>query len=238
MEQQTEPKKEIYIKITKDGPYLVYGTPKINEAIILTDENGTCIEYGEGKVFEIKTSSSSPISLCRCGQTKNSPFCDGTHSKIAFNGEETAKFEKVTDNAKIYHGAKCNLIDKEELCALARFCDANGSIWELVYKDDEYSCHEVLKQAHLCPSGRLIITDKEGNIIEEEYPEEISVLEDSGLKISGPIWVKGRIRVESADGASYEVRNRQTLCRCGNSSSKPFCDCTHKHIGFKAKKQS
>ena len=43
----------------------------------------------------------------------------------------------------------------------------------------------------------------------------------------GPIWVRGGIPVASADGKTYEVRNRLTLCRCGRSANKPFCDGSH-----------
>jgi CDGSH-type Zn-finger protein len=41
--------------------------------------------------------------------------------------------------------------------------------------------------------------------------------------------------VVSGDGAAYETRNRVTLCRCGQSSNKPFCDGTHASVGFKDK---
>jgi CDGSH-type Zn-finger protein len=50
--------------------------------------------------------------------------------------------------------------------------------------------------------------------------------------VSGPIWAKGGITVEAADGFQYEVRNRVTLCRCGASKNKPFCDGTHCSIKF------
>ena len=43
--------KEIYIKVTKDGPYLVYGLKKISEKIILTDKNGVCSGYADGKLI-------------------------------------------------------------------------------------------------------------------------------------------------------------------------------------------
>jgi CDGSH-type Zn-finger protein len=43
----------------------------------------------------------------------------------------------------------------------------------------------------------------------------------------GPLWVKGGIPVEAADGFEYEKRNRVTLCRCGRSGHKPFCDGSH-----------
>ena len=48
----------------------------------------------------------------------------------------------------------------------------------------------------------------------------------------GPIWVRGGVQVVAADGEPYEVRNRQTLCRCGRSQNKPFCDGSHKEFGF------
>ena len=50
--------------------------------------------------------------------------------------------------------------------------------------------------------------------------------------VNGPYQLRGRIAVTSSRGHAYEVRNRQTLCRCGGSSNKPFCDGTH-WKGFK-----
>lgn len=226
--------KEIYIKVTKDGPYLVYGMPKIAEKIILTDESGVCIGYGDGKTFDVK---SDPVALCRCGKTSTPPFCDGTHACEGFDGTETASFEPILNGAMKFGGKKLVLADNEEYCALARFCDAHGSIWNLITNGDENSDNEAIRQANLCPSGRLQIFDKEGNLIEDEIEKSIGALEDDGLKVSGPLWVRGGIRVESADGKSYEIRNRQTLCRCGLSANKPFCNCEHAHQNYKANKK-
>ncbi|MCL1897984.1 MAG: CDGSH iron-sulfur domain-containing protein [Micrococcales bacterium] len=39
--------------------------------------------------------------------------------------------------------------------------------------------------------------------------------------------VRGPVQIVSADGENYEVRNRVDLCRCGESSNKPFCDASH-----------
>ena len=41
--------EEIYIKVTKDGPYLVYGNPKITQEYIATNEHGASWEYEKGK---------------------------------------------------------------------------------------------------------------------------------------------------------------------------------------------
>lgn len=219
--------KEVYIKVTKNGPYLVYGVPDISEKVILADEDGACIEYGDGKVFEIKT---NPVALCRCGKSKNAPFCDNSHLASGFDGTETADCEPILDRARKYKGPNYTLTDNIKYCAYARFCDVHGNTWHLVKKGDKDSDAEAIKQVNLCPSGRLMIFDKEGNMIENPLSPSIAVLEDGGLKINGPLWVRGCIRVESVDGNSYEVRNRQTLCRCGRSNNKPFCNGVHSYV--------
>lgn len=224
--------KEIYIKVTKDGPYLVYGDIKIASQEILADQDGVCFDYGEEKFFEVKT---QPSALCRCGKSKNAPFCNGAHLTNMFDGSETASFDPILNGAISYEGPVLTMKDNEKYCAFARLCDANGSVWTLIYKDDDKSLEDLKREVKLCPSGRLLLFDRDGNFLEENLEKSITILEDTGLKISGPLWVKGGIRVESADGQSYEIRNRQTLCRCGESKNKPFCDSTHRHIKFQAK---
>jgi CDGSH-type Zn-finger protein len=227
--------KKPYIKVTKNGPYLAYGITTVDEKIILTDGEGFSVAYGDGQTFQINT---FPVALCRCGLTKNAPFCDGTHIKSAFDGTETASFEKIEDNAFTLEGPNLTLKDKEGYCAFARFCDVAGRVWNLVTVGDKQTDKQAIQEACACPAGRLMIFDKEGKMIENAYAPCISVLEDSGLKISGPLWVKGFIRVESGDGKSYEIRNRQTLCRCGRSGNKPFCDGTHASVRFRSKPAS
>ncbi|HKI91303.1 MAG TPA: CDGSH iron-sulfur domain-containing protein [Gaiellaceae bacterium] len=53
---------------------------------------------------------------------------------------------------------------------------------------------------------------------------------------NGPYIVQGPVRVVDADGNEYDVSERKSiaLCRCGGSSTKPFCDGTHKTNGFTA----
>jgi CDGSH-type Zn-finger protein len=53
---------------------------------------------------------------------------------------------------------------------------------------------------------------------------------------NGPLSVKGPFRLVDADGAEYDIgeRKRVALCRCGGSTTKPFCDGTHSRIGFEA----
>ena len=62
-----------------------------------------------------------------------------------------------------------------------------------------------------------------------------SGLKDAALSLPGGTKFLGGVPIESADGTVYEVRNRMTLCRCGGSNNKPFCDGTHTVIKFKSK---
>ena len=224
-----------YIKITKNGPYMVFGVSEIAEKVILGDSKGISVEYGDGEVFEVK---SDQVALCRCGHSKNAPFCDGAHAVAGFDGAETASFEPLRIGAEAIEGPNLTLLDNENFCAYARFCDAKGRIWNLVQVGDKNTDKQAIKESNLCPAGRFIIYDREGNVIEEKLSASIGVIEDSILKISGPLWVKGNIRVESESGKSYEIRMKQTLCRCGESSNKPFCNGAHASMKFKAKKAS
>jgi CDGSH-type Zn-finger protein len=52
---------------------------------------------------------------------------------------------------------------------------------------------------------------------------------------NGPYLVKGPVTVLDADGSEYRIdRSTIALCRCGGSTTKPFCDGTHSKIGFAA----
>jgi CDGSH-type Zn-finger protein len=225
---------EPYIKVTKDGPYLVYGLKKLAEKVILTDANGVSIKYGDGQSFEIK---GDPVALCRCGKSKDAPFCDGSHITSNFDGTETASFEPILKNAEPISGPNLTLMDNEKYCAFARFCDRAGRVWNLVLKGDKESDEIATREACDCPAGRLIMFDSSGKPIEDKLEQSIAPIHDGGLKIDGPLWVRGGIRVESENGKSYEIRNRQTLCRCGNSSNKPFCNGAHAPMKFHAKKK-
>ncbi|WP_336487952.1 CDGSH iron-sulfur domain-containing protein [Methylobacterium nigriterrae] len=54
------------------------------------------------------------------------------------------------------------------------------------------------------------------------------------VRRNGPYSVSGPIELVDADGNLYAVQDKAALCRCGASSTKPFCDGTHSKIGFQA----
>ncbi|HKI98002.1 MAG TPA: CDGSH iron-sulfur domain-containing protein [bacterium] len=49
---------------------------------------------------------------------------------------------------------------------------------------------------------------------------------------NGPLLVKGLGQMRNSRGEALEVRETLALCRCGQSANKPFCDSTHRKIGF------
>lgn len=223
---------EIYVKVTQDGPYEVYGKPTIRKAAIEPNAEGESWDYKTGEEVHCEK---DPTALCRCGRSKGAPCCDGSHEKAPWDGEETSDFDSYLEGAEAIEGPNYTLMDKEKLCAYARFCDAKGRVWNLVQRGDAESDKLAIREACNCPGGRLVIYENEsGKAVEPAHAPEILALEDPALGVSGPLQLRGGIRVESVEGKSYEVRNRQTLCRCGYSSNKPFCDGSHASVKYKA----
>jgi CDGSH-type Zn-finger protein len=221
-ENISEPDK---IKVTKNGPYLVSNAIPLREMIIAVNEKGDGIKWEVGKEYPLQKN----LALCRCGKSQNKPFCDGIHSKINFDGTETADKTPYLELADVTEGPTLKLTDVEKICAAARFCEPEGGTWELTKQSDDTKARKLaIQQTADCPAGRIAIWDKEtGKEIESEIEPSLGLIEDPYKDASGPIWVRSRIPVESSDGSIYEIRNRVTLCRCGRSSIKPFCDSSH-----------
>jgi CDGSH-type Zn-finger protein len=213
------------IEVTKDGPYLVSGGVPLGEQWIETNDEGESLDYRDGKTYP----TPQQYALCRCGQSGNKPFCDGTHKKVSFDGAETASRVPYIERAETIEGPTMLLTDVENLCAFARFCDPKGRVWNLVQQADSPETRKLVEhEAGHCPAGRLVVWDRAtGDAIEPKFEPSLGLIQDTARQVSGPIWVRGGIPVISADGEPYEVRNRTTLCRCGRSANKPFCDGSH-----------
>jgi len=224
-------KEEERIEIVKDGPYLVSGGVPLAKEIAIRDKKNVPTEWKPAEKYP----DQERYDLCRCGASKDKPYCDGSHSKIKFDGTETASHRPFSEVAERYKGPGFDLLDDTELCAGAQFCHRAGGIWELVQVSMDPKARQMaIEIAGQCPTGRLVVCEKgTGKPIEPNFEKSITVLEDPGRNCSGPLWVKGGIPIQSVDGKEYEARNRVTLCRCGKSSNKPFCDGTHISIHFK-----
>ncbi len=218
------------VEISKNGPYRVTGSLPLSKQTIGANAAGESTRWEQGSSYPTQ----AQYALCRCGKSAKKPFCDGSHTKAGFDGTETASREPYTSQATLSQGPAMSLTDAEALCAFARFCDPNGQVWNLVNQTDEPAARKhFVKQVGDCPSGRLVAWDNaSGAALEPKLELSIGLIEDPSQGCSGPLWLRGGIPVIGSDGYQYEVRNRVTLCRCGASGNKPFCDGAHAAVKF------
>ena len=205
------------IKVTKDGPYMVYGSVPLNEEAIKKDAMGRSERWIEVEKYY----PDDVYALCRCGKSTNKPYCNGNHE--GFNGGETAPRSTFDENANPYPGAEGVVLYQDpQLCVGAGFCHGRHDVGKTIQRKDTLDI--ALQQTYDCPGGSLVLTIN-GEKQEQDLEKKISAT-DTPSKM-GPLWVKGGIPVESSDGYEYETRNRVALCRCGKSRNKPFCDGMH-----------
>lgn len=218
-------KQSAKIKVTKNGPYIVSGSVPLDKKIIVPDEDGIPVKWEKIQEYPMEEN----YALCRCGKSKNKPFCDGSHIATNFDGTETADNKDYLDEASVINGPDLTLTDNGKLCSGASFCTRAGGTWRLTQNSDDKESKELaIEQSCNCPSGRLVTWDKEKEKpFEKDLEKSISLEENSCRRVSGPICVNGGIQIEGSDGTQYEKRNRVALCRCGHSCNKPFCDGEH-----------
>ncbi|EDY47343.1 CDGSH iron-sulfur domain-containing protein [Streptomyces clavuligerus] len=228
MTEQPQPPPSV--RVTENGPYEVTGDIPLSRQRIVPDTEGNSVGWQETRTYD---TPDGHYALCRCGRSANKPFCDGTHTTIGFDGTE-GPLARVPylQQAGEEDGPDVILTDAQPLCAFARFCDVDGSVWRQI--DEPGKGEAVIRESGYCPSGRLIAWDRESRTpIEPDLPPSIGVVEDPQQNVAGPLWVRGNIPVTAPDGTPYETRNRVTLCRCGASRNKPFCDGSHAATGFR-----
>jgi CDGSH-type Zn-finger protein len=215
------------IVVTKDGPYRVEGgVPLLRTAIVQT-ERGEPVAWDEGPAFE---TPGEVYELCRCGRSSTKPFCDSTHERIPFDGTETADRGPIAQRREAWEGeANHILYDDLSLCTHAGFCrNVRTGVWEMVEEADDPEVRtEFAAMVKRCPSGRLAFA-----VLPDPEPVEPTFEPSVGVEPDASYWIRGVVPVVSEDETPYEVRNRQTLCRCGQSRNKPFCDGSHKQFGF------
>lgn len=217
------------IVVQPNGPYLVYGgIPLIRKSQVIS-EHGEPMTWKKEDVLETK-----PVyALCRCGASSNKPFCDGTHAKNDFDGQETADTGVTVDRQTVFEGNGIVVKRDYSLCMHAGFCGNRfTNIEKMVPETEDTQIRaQVMAMVERCPSGSYTYTiEPSGEDIEPDIPEAIAVTAEGPL--AGALWVTGSIPIERADGEPLEIRPRTTLCRCGQSSNKPLCDGTHRTMGI------
>lgn len=134
---------------------------------------------------------------------------------------------------KEYTNGEVTIVWKPGMCIHSEKCvkglpavfDPNAKPWINVEGADTEALVNQVKQ---CPSGALSF------YMNGEDKGEVSLEDEQIVEVmpNGPLMVYGNISLKHADGHQTKQNRVTAFCRCGASGNKPFCDGTHKKIGF------
>ena len=170
------------------------------------------------------------VALCRCGGSENKPFCDGSHARIGFSDRNTADRSRdrgwpmparrsrssTTARSAPTPGYCTDGLKKVFRMDAEPWIDPDGAALDRDRRDDREM-----------PLGRAELRERRRRGAAPPRPAMVTVMNDGPYAVTGGVELAG---VQLGEGASSE---HYTLCRCGGSKNKPFCDGTHWHIGFK-----
>jgi len=170
------------------------------------------------------------VALCRCGGSKNKPFCDGTHSKIGFSDRNSA--DPAKDKRDSYAGKKITILDNRGICSHAGYCTDGLKEVFLYGKEpwiapDAASVERIIETIRKCPSGALSYAIDGVEAPQPQRTPAVTVLDHGPYAVTGGVEAVG---MKLGQGASAE---HYTLCRCGQSKNKPFCDGSHWDANFR-----
>ncbi|MDZ7773390.1 MAG: CDGSH iron-sulfur domain-containing protein [Balneolaceae bacterium] len=123
------------------------------------------------------------------------------------------------DVARCIHAAEC-------VKGLRKVFDPKKRPW---IQPEQAEARRIASIVTRCPTGALHYTT--GPEIEAEQPPPKNSI---AVSPDGPLYLRGRIRVEDHNGELLLEDTRLALCRCGQSANKPLCDGSHSEAAFEA----
>ncbi|MEO8061325.1 MAG: ferritin-like domain-containing protein [Pseudomonadota bacterium] len=138
---------------------------------------------------------------------------------------------RSVDGVDYIEGRDLTLIYEGKKCIHSRFCVTWGpkvfiaNVKGPWINPDAMSTDALTEIAHVCVSGAIRYKRKDGQA--DESAPQVNLI---SVREGGPYAIRADIRLDDAPASSY----RYTLCRCGASKSKPFCDGSHHEINFAA----
>jgi CDGSH-type Zn-finger protein/truncated hemoglobin YjbI len=210
------------IQVALDGPYLVTGAERVRDWL--------------GEAIDVP-----PLAaLCRCGESKIKPFCDGTHAQAGFSGEKDPK--RVPDRVDTYVGQQVTILDNRGTCQHSGYCsDRLASVFrvdqEPFVAPSGGRMDEIIRAVRDCPSGALGyaidgVEARDAVDYHRSRDPTIEVTKDGPYRITGGIPLIDERGGELARGAGAS-REHYALCRCGHSQNKPFCSGMHWYVEFR-----
>jgi len=138
--------------------------------------------------------------------------------------------QSVSNGIEIVKGKKLDLIYEGKRCIHARFCVTGAPTVFLAnvkgpwIHPDTVEVEHLVEIAHACPSGAIRYKRTDG--VHDEMPPPVNL---AGVREAGPYAFRGALQIDG-EPAGF----RATLCRCGASKNKPFCDGSHHEVNFAA----
>lgn len=209
--KRRKPEQRPMVVFSKYGPYTIVDIDN------LTDAKGNA--FATAPVF----------SLCRCGQSEKKPYCDGSHVEAGFTGDKAD--DRVPDRLKNYEGKEITIHDNRGVCSHDGTCvrelpevfDRDKRPW---INPHGATVRAIIETVEKCPSGALSYTI--GTRRYQDLDREPSIR----VRRKGPLHIEGFIEIKDDQYTEPESAEHCTLCRCGQSKNKPFCDGTHLDIDF------
>jgi len=136
----------------------------------------------------------------------------------------------LADGVESVEGRALTLMFEASRCIHARFCVTGAPTVFLAnvkgpwIHPDTMNVERLADIAHACPSGAIRYRRKDGQPDEAAPPVNLAAIREAG-----PYAFRGQLQLDGR-----ELGYRATLCRCGASKHKPFCDSSHHDVGFAA----
>jgi methylamine---glutamate N-methyltransferase subunit C len=162
--------------------------------------------------------------LCRCGESQKKPFCDGTHVASGFTDE---KVENEDDKRLIFSGDPITIYENVAICSHAGYCPSGKpDKWRPKTQNSGFTDEELIEKISKCPSGALSYAYK----TTEHRDPKADRAQKIRIRKNGPLEIEGAIELRNTQWGEGASREHYTLCRCGVSKMKPFCDGSHDDI--------
>src|SRR5437868_4396683 len=180
------------IACTRNGPYYLLNDPQPSPVPNLRRASGEACITARG------------VALCRCGGSKNKPFCDGTHGTIGFSDRRIS--DGSQDRRVAYAGKGITIFDNRALCAHAGYCtDGLKQVFrqgkEPWIDPDGAAVREAIDTIRKCPSGALSYAIDGVEARPPERAPMVTVLDNGPYAVEGGIELMG---VKFGEGASTE----------------------------------
>ena len=199
----------------ENGPLIVENPPDLTGAV------------------EVALSGKPKVALCRCGASARKPFCDGTHARVGFDSapDHGRLRNSPVDYTGDVDGMRVTISYTPVLCTHAAQCQARAArVFDPKRKPwiqpENGTVEAILDVIAACPSGALRVS------VGDQPPQHMTTGDIAiAVEKDGPFHVTN-VALDAAFNGAGASRAKYSLCRCGLSKNKPFCDGSHHDAGW------